>query len=198
MRMKGRFLVVSGSALLLAGGLLLSPRGGAAADDKELREEILKLADAEQEKGGNLSQQADAIGKKAELEDIMSVFRLRTKKGLGVGATPGAVKPDGIEAQVMSLGKRPLPASQLSATSHDLARAAYVVAAVADIIRNKCPVDKKQGEKDPASWQMWTQDMHQAALDMAAAAQAKQPKQLQMAANKLNSTCNNCHGVFRD
>ena len=40
--------------------------------------------------------------------------------------------------------------------------------------------------------------MGDAAVELAKAAKAKEPKGVKDAAGKLNTSCNNCHGVFRD
>jgi cytochrome c556 len=40
--------------------------------------------------------------------------------------------------------------------------------------------------------------MQAAAVELANAAKAKKQNEVKNAASKLNSTCNNCHGVFRD
>src|SRR5205809_377449 len=57
---------------------------------------------------------------------------------------------------------------------------------------------KKQAEKDPAKWKEWSKEMEDAAKDLAKAAKAKDGKKIKDAANKVNASCNKCHGVFRD
>jgi hypothetical protein len=198
MRGDARGSVIGVVFLVAAFCVATNARSWSRADDGGIRGEILKLADAI-EKGGNATKaEAGAIGKKAELEDVMGLFRLRTKKGFGVGEKPGAITPDGIELFIINLGKRELRKDQLSSESKDLARAAYVTAAIAEIAESKCPVDKKQGDKDPKSWQLWSGDMRKAALDLAKASEAKDTKAVKTAANKVNSSCNACHAVFRD
>jgi Cytochrome C' len=198
MRTDARGLVIRAAFLVLAFGVVASARSRIAPTDGEIRGEILKLADAI-EKGDDATQgHANEIAKKTELEDVMDLFRLRAKKGLGVGDRPGAVTPDGIEALIMNLGKRELRKDQLAAESKDLARAAYVTAAIAEIAENKCPVERKQGEKDPKSWRSWAKDMRKNALELAKASQSRNAKAVKTAATKVNSSCNACHAVFRD
>ena len=142
--------------------------------------------------------EAEALAKTIELDSLMDLFKLRTKDGLGVGTKPGAITPDGIEAKVMALAKKPLPQKELDAQAEGLTQAGHMVAAVALVAQHKCPVTKKMGDKDPKKWQEWTEEMHKNALELSTAAKAKQPAELKTAATKLNSTCNNCHSVFRD
>ena len=187
-------------ATLMAAGLafLAGAYHANALEDMEIRGEILKLADAIEKGGDATKSQAAAIAKKSELEDVMGLFRLRTKKGVGVGEKPGIIKPDGIEAQIMNLGKREPRKDQLATEARDLARAAYITAAIAEIAQSKCPVESKQGDKDPKSWKTWSDDMHKAALDLAKAAEGHKSKDVKTAANRLNSSCNACHAAFRE
>jgi hypothetical protein len=197
MRPSARFLATAIVVSGLSSGFLATASHSSAADDKGLRDEILKLAEAI-EKGDDGSAQAGAIAKKNELEDVMGLFRLRTKKGLGIGPTPNAIKPDGIEAKIMNLGRKPLHSGELNAEAKELVRAAYITAAIAAIAKEKCPVDKKQGEKDPQSWKGWATDLQKASVELAKAAEAKKANDIKTAATKMNSSCNSCHGVFRD
>src|SRR6516225_1499935 len=122
MRSDARGWVIGVVFLVAAFCVVTDSRSRSRADDGEIRGEILKLADAI-EKGGDANKaQAGAIGKKAELEDVMGLFRLRTKKGFGVGEKPGAITPDGIELFIINLGKRELRKDQLDSESKDLAR----------------------------------------------------------------------------
>ena len=107
--------LLSWAVLLVLGlGLVASARSPSTAEDAEIRTEVLKLAQAIEKGSEGTQSQAEAIAKKVELEDVMGLFRLRTKKGIGVGVKPGAIKPDGIEAQIMNLGKRELRKDQLA------------------------------------------------------------------------------------
>jgi hypothetical protein len=199
MRINARLLATGAALAILGIWFLANPGNGSAADDKDVRDDVLKVAEALEKKDApGARKQAEAVAKKNELEDVMGLFRLRTKKGLGVGPTAGVVKPDGIEAKIMALGKQPLRGSQLDTEAPALVQSAYVAAAIAEIARDKCPVDKKQGDKDPASWRNWTNDLEKASMDLAAAAEKKDAASIKTAANKMNSTCNACHAVFRD
>src|SRR5262245_22151173 len=63
----------------------------------EYRDAVVKIAEAHA-KGDKATTQkgADALAKKVEeIGEVMDEFKLRTKGGIGVGAAPGAVTPDG-------------------------------------------------------------------------------------------------------
>jgi cytochrome c556 len=42
------------------------------------------------------------------------------------------------------------------------------------------------------------EDMHKASDELIKALKDKKPEEVKKAANKLNGTCTECHGVFRD
>jgi Cytochrome C' len=136
---------------------------------------------------------------KVELEGVMNLLRLRSKGGLGFGLKPpaGAATADGIEAKVMGLAKRPLPAADLKKQADDIVRSAHILAAVSEVSDLHTP-KKKMGDKDPKDWTTWTKDMRDASLQLAEAAKKNDPAAVKAAASKLNSSCNNCHGTFRD
>ncbi len=134
---------------------------------------------------------------KGELLDYMSLLKLRSKGGIGFGLKP-PISPttDGIEARVMGLAKRAPSASEMPKQADDIARAGYVLAAISEITDAHTP--KKSGGKDPKDWAQWNKDMRDSALQLVAAAQAKDAKAIKAAATKLNASCNDCHGTFRD
>jgi hypothetical protein len=139
------------------------------------------------------------LDEKADLAGIMNLLRLRSKGGLGFGLKPppGSATTDGIEARVMGLAKRPLPAADLKKQADDIVRSAYILAAVSEVSEAHTP-KKKVGDKDPKDWATWTNDMRDSALQLADAARKNDPAAVKAAANKLNSSCNNCHGTFRE
>jgi hypothetical protein len=197
-----RWCVVGGVAsALVVWSLALVATGKAADDDKEVRDGINKLADAEAAKDtGAARTQAEAIAKKIgdELGPVMDLMKPRGDGGLGVGNAPGKVMPDGIEKKLLDMGKKPLTAAQLNGQSDALARLGVQVAAIAEVAKLKCPVKKKEGQKDPRDWAKWTEDMNKAALELADAAKAKDVAKLKTLTLRLNSTCSECHSVFRD
>jgi hypothetical protein len=186
--------------LVMASLVLAGLTAWAAADRDQVRNDILKLAEtiARGDRSA-ANQQAAEIAKKTQLENVMDLLKLRAKQGLGVGAQPGAIKPDGIEAQIINLSKRPMKPNDLEARAKDLAQAARITAAVALVAQHSCPVAKKEGEKDPKQWDGWSHDMYDEATRLAAAAEAHKPtpKDVKAVASKLDTSCNACHAVFK-
>jgi hypothetical protein len=81
------------------------------------------------------------------------------------------------------------------AMTEDSVLTAYQMAVIADVIKDhKPPKAKGGGVKE---WQGFTDDMRKSALELAETAQKKDGKAALMALNKLNSSCRNCHEVFR-
>ena len=114
------------------------------------------------------------------------------------GPKPNVVKPDGIEAFIINLEKRAPPKAALDKQGADLERMAYISAAIAEIAIYKCPVEKKQKDKDPVKWKQWSEEMRDASLELADAFKAKDAAAIKKAGKKLNDSCTNCHGVFRE
>ena len=195
MKTRARWLV-AGAALALGLWGLATVGSSFAADDE--KDGILKLAGMI-EKGDDAAakKEAAAIAKKAELEDVMHLFKLRKMKGLGIGDTPDAITPDGIEAKFIALTKKPLSATDLGKQADDLAKAADVSAAIAAVAIIKAP-EKKVGAKDPKEWKQWAEDLDKGSKELAAAARKKDAKGIQDAAKKSVKACNDCHAVFRD
>lgn len=193
-------LLAAGAALLVLGGLVLHlVENSRAADEKPAAELVRAIADTLAK--GDLAgakKQGTAFPKDTDLEDVMHLFQLRKNKGEGIGARPGPnPQTDGIEARLQGLAKR-VTANDLKMESEALQRAAFITAAIAEIAQHKCPVDKKTGDKDPKQWQTWCEEMRQSALDLAKTVKEGEPMAVKKTATKLQSTCLNCHGVFKD
>jgi cytochrome c556 len=133
----------------------------------------------------------------------METLNQRTNGRIGVGG-PGKITPDGIEAKLinMSRNRPPLSAAQLAKEGNDIAKSAYVMAAIAEVAKNKCPVKKvtKKGDttQDPKDWAKWTEEMSKYSRELAKAAQAKELDKVKDASAKLYSSCLSCHASFRD
>jgi hypothetical protein len=195
--------LVAGTAVPTLAFALWAIAGRIHADDAgNVRAEVQKAAKA-------LSTGDDAAAAKIagdiaksveQLEDVMNLMARRQptgKGGLGVGDTPGSISPDGIEAKVQNLSKKPLPAQQLDKESEALTEMAYRVEAISEVAKAKAP-EKDEGAKKKKDYLEWAGDMKKAAQELAAAAKAKDPQKVKAAAATLNNACNNCHGVFRD
>lgn len=135
---------------------------------------------------------------KGELLDYMSLLKLRSKGGIGFGLKPGlSSTTDGIESRLLGLQKRKLSDAEMKKQADDLRRMGYILAAISEVTDAHTP-KKKQAGKDPKDWTQWTKDMRESALSFASAAQAKNADGVRTAARKLNASCNDCHGAFRD
>jgi hypothetical protein len=161
----------------------------AAEDEKDVKAAVLKLADAvEKNDDAAVKKLVDEL-KKQDLEDVMTLMKPPTKKGLDV------VK-EGIETKIIALAKKPAGDVLKNAAAYE--KMGNIIAGIAEVASVKCPVDKKQGEKDPKDWANWVKEMKEGGKELAAAAKAKDAKKVNAAAKKINGACSSCHGVFRD
>lgn len=140
---------------------------------------------------------AEAIAKKAELGEVMHAFKPRDKGGLGLGPTPGAIKPDAIELKLIDLGKmkKGLPKGDVAKQADAIAKAADVAKAIAEITDFYAD---KDGKKNPKKWKEFTDDMKKGAVELSKAAKKGDGEAIKKAANNLNKSCNDCHADFRD
>jgi hypothetical protein len=173
-------------------GLWAAAVASRAADDKSpVKQDVLKLAEG---KGGVTA--ADIAKRAEQLEEVMDVFKPRDKGGAGLGPTPGAIRPDGIELKLIDLGKkREMSKADVDKQADALARAGEITRAVADIT---VYFTEKDGKKNSAKWKQYTEDMKKGAEQFTAAAKQKDAKGIKAGANALNASCNNCHADFRD
>jgi hypothetical protein len=151
--------------------------------------EILNLVDG---KGS-----AADIAKNADLGDVMLAFKPRAKGGLGVGPTPDAIKPDGIEQKFIAIGKskKGLAKPEVAAQGEALAKAAAVTKAIGDVTMLYAD---KDGKKNPTKWKQYVTEMQKAADDLTAAAKGGDGDGIKKAVGKINDSCINCHSDFRD
>jgi hypothetical protein len=184
-----------GAAVLVAGCWLLSAGPGDAADEKEANAAVARVAAliAKNDMAG-AKKEAAAVREKFDVEAVMKTLSLRTKKGIGVGPVAGAIKPDGVEQFILNMDKR-APQKKDAAAAE---QAAYITAAVAEIVIDNCPVKTKQKNKDPKEWKQWSDDMRKSSLELAAALKNYNTAAIKKAATDLNNSCTNCHGPFRE
>ncbi len=153
----------------------------ADADDKKAAAEAQKaILDLANGKGDSA-----ALAKKYSLDHIMWAFKLKTKGGIDVGF-------NGIEAKVIALSKKELPKGDLSKESANLTKMADVVKAIGQISAHY-----KQ-KKDQKDWDKYMKDMIDQSAELKKAAAAMDPKGVKTSAGKMNQSCNECHGKFRD
>ena len=193
-------VLVGGFALLaLSIGFLAVSSAG---DDKDVRDEIQKIANLiEKGDAGQAKKLAAEFAKSADLEDVMNTMGLRKanvkKPVFGYGNEPGKMIPDGIEQKLINLGKKAPSAGQLDKEVAAIQQMAYRIAAIADIANAKAP-EKDQGQKKKKDWIEWTEGLRKSAEELAKAAKSKNTAEIKTTALKVNSSCNNCHGTFRD
>jgi soluble cytochrome b562 len=201
--MKHVCTLFAGVAVLALGiGLLAAGGRGAANVQEGTKELVQRLAEAiEKGEAAQAKKLADEIVKSAELEEVMNLMSKRNpkapKKAFGVGDPPGTITPDGIEAKIQNLSKKPMQAGQLGKESPALTEMAYRVAAISEIAKLKAP-EKDEGAKKKKDWLEWVDSMRKSADELAEATKGKKSAAVKTAAAKLNSVCNNCHGTFRD
>jgi hypothetical protein len=207
MKMRG---VILAAALILASGFSLLALDD--EDDKPPRPEIKvaataiqKLADdAGKKDWAAMSRAGSEVAKNNELGYVMTVFKLRKVSlkqgvigGVGIGKEPTKTTQDGIDAKLRSLTKTALTPVVLAKEQADLIRMAEITATVAGTAIHQCPVDTKQDKMDPAKWKVWSKDMYESSQELIKALKAKKPGDVKTAANKLYTSCNECHTAFR-
>ena len=193
MRISARWTLSVVATLSLGTGFLWAV---AAAEDKDVKGTVLKIADAfEKNDAAGAKKLAESL-KDEDLEDVMHLMKPRKDKGLGIGSKAGAVKPDGIELKVIALAMNEPPKKELDESGEDLAKAAYVAAAIAEVALTQTK-EKTQG-KNPKAWTESAEGMQKGALELASAAKAKKPADVKKAAEKMDNNCKSCHKVFRD
>jgi hypothetical protein len=186
--------------------LLATPGLQSAVDDEDAEaiaeagkatDKLKKLVDALAEgKVDTVPGLAKATSGTTSLKHIMwAAYKPRDKGGMGMGATPGSIKPDGIEAKLIAMSRKPLGTAQLEKESPSLIRLAQVAQGMAEVVdlNPPAPAAGKPLEK----WVKFNKEQKDAAKDVIDAVKANDTKAVQTAATRLYASCTNCHGVFR-
>src|SRR5437762_491645 len=84
--------------------------------------------------------------------------------------------------RVIALAMNEPPKKELDESGEDLAKAAYVAAAIAEVALTQTK-EKTQG-KNPKAWTESAEGMQKGALELASAAKAKKPADVKKAAEK--------------
>jgi hypothetical protein len=194
--MRTHKVLAAGAAVLSLGIIFLAT--GQAADEKENVDKLAGLAakyPAElQKKAAEYAKNLDDLG------DVMNLLKKRTKTDpnpFGVGQKPTFAPDDGIEARIQNFGKKSPTKDQLTKDKDVLLQMVDRATAVAEIALAKTP-KKKDGEKDPKDWKEYSEEMIKQSRELRKAIEAADPKAVKVTANKLNASCTNCHGKFRD
>jgi len=190
-----------GAAMVLAFAAIGVARDKDKEEDKdvvEARKDVLDVLKAVEDGKGDkdLADKADAIKKKdVELNNLMRVFKLKEKGGLGFGEKPD--DKSGMEAKIIELSRteRGPAKEKLKKESKDLIKLAQLNIAMAEIGKPHFPGNK--GGKTKKDWEKWFDDQKQAAKELIEAVKKEDGKAVAKAAKDLLSTCTDCHADFR-
>ena len=127
----------------------------------------------------------------------MQAFKPRSKGGLGIGSTPDAIKPDGIEQKFIAIGKskKGLSKSDLSTQAEALANAAAVTKAIGEVTIHYAD---KDGKKNPTKWKQYVTEMQKAATDFLPRPRRATGRGSRRRWARSTTGCINCHSDFRD
>jgi hypothetical protein len=169
---------------------------GKIGQAKKLAASLATLKGAPGAKG-----QVEALAKYPEdLGDMMNIFKTKNKGGEGMAPAlqsnirlKGAL--NGIEEKYRELAKKKLLAARVGTEAEELVLLAYKTAVLAELT-DLHPAPRKAGA-NPSDWHQLSVQMRDGALELAAAAKQKNADTIFKAAEKLNSSCNQCHSQFR-
>lgn len=197
---------IGACGLMLGIGLIAGTNTSNAADDvpKNVKDGILKIAAAQEAgKKEDAKKEAETLAKTGKFdggtpgscETLMHVFSPRKKGGFGFGEKPGMAN-DGIEMKLDKLGEKQPSAALMKKEGPNIKKMAYVTLAVAEVTLAAAP-KKDDGKKKAKDWIKWTQEMREAAAQLAVAAEKGDAKMVSLTAKNLGGTCASCHEVFR-
>jgi hypothetical protein len=185
---------VLGLGLCALGIVALSVVSTKADDDDDTKAikaaaaDVVKLVDTK----GDVSEEAEALAKKHEIDKVMHGFKPRNRGGFGIGSVPGAIVPDSIELKIIDLGKKKTGdiKTELAKYSADMLRMAEITRAIAEINEFSAPT---AGKKNPKLYKKFNDDMKKTSKDLIEAIKMVDAEKVKAAANSLNKTCIECH-----
>ncbi len=187
-------------------GPFLAPARGRDDDDKEEKEnrmkmaaaqvDVLKLVDSLGGKEDDVKKQALDVAQKHAIKFVMGQFRPRDKGGVGVGQ-PGAFPFDSVELELLLLSKKGVTPAQMAVQKADLQKMAQVMLAVSYVVPSYAPKTDEAG-KPIKDWMRLSDDMKKQSKGLGEAIKGGDPMTVQSGAKALNSTCESCHTEFRD
>lgn len=194
-----RSWMVGGTIGLVAAWAFMAGPGSAGDDEKAQHKQVLKIAAAFKASKDDGMKEAAAMSKKLDsLEAVMHAFKTRKKGGFGVGDTPGAITPDGIELYINMLQRDGITPTALEKNGKAVEDLAYATAAVAEVTKHFNNKDFGKGKKTKKDWQEFSDKMRDGSLKLAAAAKSKGAAEVKAAAKVVNDACNACHSIFRE
>jgi hypothetical protein len=204
-------------AVLIA-ALTMSAKDGAGEEMRGARETALLLAIALNKKdqalakklGGDLPNGKLAPDAKLgtinwgtylTAAELMDHFDVKSKGGDGIHADlqsnirfKGAL--NGVEAKIGELAKKEIAAANLKKEAKELELLGYRTAVIGALAYNYAPATK-QGKKDPQEWRNLALKMRDSSISLAVAAQKEDAALVYKASGDLNSTCTQCHSIFK-
>jgi len=177
---------------LLAGALAIND--GQASVDDATNAAINGVADL-LAKGDVAGAKKAAAEVKSDIETVMAGFKLRSKKGIGVGEK-GAIQPDGVELKINAIARDGVTTATLKKEGAAIARAGYVTAAIGQIAHAQTP-KMDEGKKKKADWIEWSDGLISSAQEFSKIAAAGDAAGLKKSANKIKQACDSCHMVFK-
>ena len=117
----------------------------------------------------------------------MNLYNPRDRGGIGFG--PRGIA---IERKLVDLEEKPLAAETLKKEATALVRLAHINLVMAEITHGFAP-DKPFLGKGKKEWQRDVEAMKAASRSLLKAIAASSPKDVQLAAARINNACNNCH-----
>ena len=142
-----------------------------------------------------------AIQKKGtDLNNLMKVYKLKEKGGLGFGDKPD--DKSGLEAKIIALQRteRGPSTATLKKEAKGIVKLAHVNIAMAEIGRPHYDAYKATGKangKTQKDWDRWFDDQKKAAKELIEAVKKEDGKAVAKASKDLLATCTECHAAFR-
>lgn len=199
-----RAILLGFTILVIAGTLVSAPPAPPAPPPQEgdlaktVRDIAAQMQKAEKEKkdAKAAKELATKVGKKIEeTTELMAMFKLRDKGGLGVGKPDTVSKTrDGIDALIREMARNvpPVVLKDISA----LEEMGYLIAAMGAIVDAKGPPGGGDA-KAKKLWHEYSHDAHVQGIAFAKAVATKDPVKIKMAAIKVNNACGGCHAFFK-
>jgi len=173
----------------------------AVAAEKEVVaavERISEMLGKEKVSEGEIPKAAAERSTKFELFELMEVFGRRRPNGtggLGIGKTPGVIKPDFIERKLL-LVARSVGQAELKEYRSDLVQMATRIAAVGAMTEHLAPAEAKR--KNPKDWEALSRGMFKLGSQLSKSLKANDIAAIKKATTELNKNCMKCHQLFRD
>lgn len=171
------------------------------ANDKTKLTQAKKLAADLARLHGEAEANEAVLGKYGSLAELMNLLKPKGKGGEGLAPAlqsnvrlKGAL--NGVEEKIRALAKKALAGDRIGTEAKELELLGYKLAVLGEITIFYSQ-DVKKGKGTVADWNRLSLAMRDESLNLAAAAAKKDAQATFKAANTLNTTCTDCHGLFR-